>query len=94
MGSSNMKKELCRVQEGKREAFYTLRLTPIPPLQPRPLNGESQFKDCNPTTSPHICLGICLDPLPHPLCFVQEVITKIQDVMAQVNGVMAQVNGR
>jgi hypothetical protein len=38
----------------KREAFYTLRPTPTPPLQPRPLNGESQFKDCNPTTSPHI----------------------------------------
>jgi hypothetical protein len=42
------------VQEGKREAFYTLRPTPTPPLQPRPLNGESQFKDCNPTMSPHI----------------------------------------
>jgi hypothetical protein len=49
-----MKKESCHVQEGKREAFYTLRSTPTPLLQPRPLNGESQFKDCNPTTSLHI----------------------------------------
>jgi hypothetical protein len=40
------------------------------------------------------CLGICLDPLPRPPCFIQDVITKIQDVMAQANGVMAQVNGR
>jgi hypothetical protein len=38
----------------KNEAFYTLRPTPTPPLQPRPLNRESQFKDCNPTTSPYI----------------------------------------
>jgi hypothetical protein len=37
------------LQEGKREAFYTLRPTPTPPLQPLPLNGGSQFKDCNPT---------------------------------------------
>jgi hypothetical protein len=28
------------------------------------------------------CLGICLNPLPRPPCFVQDVITKIQDVMA------------
>jgi hypothetical protein len=42
------------LQEGKREAFYTLRPTPTPPLQPLPLNGGSQFKDCNPTTLPHI----------------------------------------
>jgi hypothetical protein len=54
IGGSSKKKGLCRVQEGKREAFYTLRPTPTPPLQPRPLNGESQFKDCNPTTSSHI----------------------------------------
>jgi hypothetical protein len=45
---------VCVSQEGKKEAFYTLRPTPTPPLQPWPLNGGSQFKDCNPTTSPHI----------------------------------------
>jgi hypothetical protein len=45
---------VCVLQEGKREAFYTLRPTPTPPLQLWPLNGESQFKDYNPTTSPHI----------------------------------------
>jgi hypothetical protein len=45
---------LCVLQERKRKAFYTLRPTPTPPLQPWSLNGRSQFKDYNPTTSPHI----------------------------------------
>jgi hypothetical protein len=55
MGGSSIKKGVVsRVQEGKMEAFYTLRSTPISPLQPRSLSGESQFKDRNPTMSPHI----------------------------------------
>jgi hypothetical protein len=55
MGDSSIEKDVVsRVQEGKREAFYILRPTPIPSLQPRSLNKESQFKDRNPTKSPHI----------------------------------------
>jgi hypothetical protein len=62
-----MREELCHVfpnvsspsvvlswQEGKREASYTLRPT-LPLLcNQGHLMVESQFKDCNPTTSPHI----------------------------------------
>jgi hypothetical protein len=58
MRDSNMRKELCHVshnisslnvvssswQEGKREAFYTLRPTLITPLQPRSLNGGKSIQ--------------------------------------------------
>jgi hypothetical protein len=55
MRGSNMRKELCRVcllvflvlvswQEGKREAFYTLRPTLTTPLQLRSLNGEKSIQ--------------------------------------------------
>jgi hypothetical protein len=77
------------------EAFYTLRPTPTPHLQPWPLNDGSQFKDCNPTTSPqHFVLGFVLIFFHVPSCFVQDVITQIQDVMApSPRRHMAQVNG-
>jgi hypothetical protein len=62
-----------------------LRPTPTLPLQPWPLNGGNQFKDCNPTTSlQHFVLGFVLIFFHVPSCFVQDVIviTQIQDVMA------------
>jgi hypothetical protein len=56
MESSSIKEVyVVRVQEGKREAFYTLRPTPQPLLcNQGHLMEKSQFKDCNPTTSPSI----------------------------------------
>jgi hypothetical protein len=58
MGSSNMKKDcvsrmspsvsslsvVVSWQEGKMEAFYTLRPTLTTPLQPRSLNGEKSIQ--------------------------------------------------
>jgi hypothetical protein len=41
-------------QEGKREAFYTLRPTLTTPLYQGHLMEKSQFKGYNSTTSPHI----------------------------------------
>jgi hypothetical protein len=67
MRGSNMRKELCHVspsisslsvivswQEGKMEAFYTLRPTLTTPLHQSHLMEKSQFKDCNSITSSHI----------------------------------------
>jgi hypothetical protein len=70
------------MQEGKREAFYTLR-----PTQPLICKQGLLMEKVNSkiTILPRhltFCLRICLDPLPHSPCFVQDVITKIQDVMA------------
>jgi hypothetical protein len=108
MRGSNMRKELCHVspsisslsvlvvvswQEGKREAFYTLRPTLTTPLHQGHLMEKSQFKDYNPTTSHQFCLGICLDLPPRPSCLVQDVITKFPTSYPQVDGVMVKVNG-
>jgi hypothetical protein len=62
-----MREELCHVspnvsslsvvlswQEEKRKASYTLRPTLTTPLHQGHLMAKSQFKDYNPTTSPHI----------------------------------------
>jgi hypothetical protein len=57
---------LCKKE---REAFYNLRPIPTLPLQPWPLNGGSQPKDCNPTTSPqYFVLGFVLIFFHVPSC--------------------------
>jgi hypothetical protein len=88
------KKKGCCKKEKK--AFYTLRPTPTPHLQPWLLNGGSQFKDCNPTTSTqYFVLGFILIFFHVPSYFVQDVITQIQDIMTpNPRRHMTQVNGR
>jgi hypothetical protein len=82
------------LQEGKREASYTLRPTLTTPLQPRSINGEKSIQrlQSNHITS-YVCLGICLDLLSRPSCLVQDVITKSKASYPQVDGVMVKVNG-
>jgi hypothetical protein len=73
----------------EREAFYTLRPTPTPSLQPWPLNGGCQFKDYNPTISlQHFVLGFVLIFFYVSSCFVQDVIIQIQNVITQIQDVM------
>jgi hypothetical protein len=92
---------LCR--RGKKEKGRPLILW----CQPSPLfcnqghlMAESQFKDCNPTTSPHILpwdlswssfLSFLLSPRRHNQ--IQGVITKSKASYPQVDGVMVKVNG-
>jgi hypothetical protein len=96
MGGNNMRKELCRVCARRKKGglLYFEVNTPIPPLQPRSLNGEKSIQrlQSNHVTS-HFALGFVLIFF-YVLLANQDVITKSKTSWPQVNGVMAQVNGR
>jgi hypothetical protein len=92
---------LCR--RGKKEKGRPLILwgQPSPLLcNQGHLMAESQFKDCNPTTSPHILpwdlswssfASFLLSPRRHNQ--IQNVITKSKVSYPQVDGVMVKING-